>query len=313
MFYLIAHALMKGALFMAVGAFAISVRARTVDDFAGIAREAPWSAMAFARWRGEPCGRAADDGLPCEVGADRRRRWQAGAIWIVVVLATGSLLTLVYVGRMLEAIFFRPPVARRGAGEGSAGWRAGAAVHSCGPVAAGSASTPRCRRALADASAAACPGGGAMNAGELLILLALALPLFAAAVIYAVGPHAGCARDADHGGVHRAVHHHHLDVRARRRRRSAGAGDRAADGRAGDRVPAGAAGRAVRGDGERAVGGQLAVLDRLHARHARGEPDAVLHVLCAGDVRRDGHRDGGEPVHAVHLLRGADAARPIRW
>ena len=54
------------------------------------------------------------------------------------------------------------------------------------------------------------------------------------------------------------------------------------------------------------MGRQLAVLDRLHARRARGEPDAVLHVLCAGDVRRDGHCDGGEPVHAVHLLRGAD-------
>ena len=36
---------------------------------------------------------------------------EAGAIWIVATLAIGSLLTLVYVGRMLEAMFFRAPPA----------------------------------------------------------------------------------------------------------------------------------------------------------------------------------------------------------
>ncbi len=108
-FYLIAHALMKGALFMAVGAFAISVRARTVEDFSGIAREAPWSALAFG------AGAASLAGVPLTMGF--LAKWsliaaalQAGAIWIVVVLAIGSLLTLVYVGRMLEAMFFRAPI-----------------------------------------------------------------------------------------------------------------------------------------------------------------------------------------------------------
>mgnify|MGYP001811600824 CR=1 FL=1 len=33
---------------------------------------------------------------------------EAGQIWIVAVLAIASLLTLIYVGRMLEALFFRP-------------------------------------------------------------------------------------------------------------------------------------------------------------------------------------------------------------
>jgi multicomponent Na+:H+ antiporter subunit D len=108
-FYLVAHALMKGALFMAVGAFAISVRARTVEDFSGIAREAPWSAAAFA------VGAASLVGAPLTMGF--LAKWslvssalQAGEIWIVVVLAIGSLLTLIYVGRILEAMFFRAPV-----------------------------------------------------------------------------------------------------------------------------------------------------------------------------------------------------------
>lgn len=106
-FYLMAHALMKGALFMAVGAFAMSVRARTVDDFAGIAREAPWSAGAFA------AAAASLAGVPLTMGflakwALVQAALEAGAIWMVAVLAVGSLLTLVYVGRMLEAMFFRP-------------------------------------------------------------------------------------------------------------------------------------------------------------------------------------------------------------
>ncbi len=35
------HALLKSRLFMALGALAISLRARTLDDFAGVARDAP--------------------------------------------------------------------------------------------------------------------------------------------------------------------------------------------------------------------------------------------------------------------------------
>lgn len=108
-FYIIAHALMKGALFMGVGAFAISVRARTIDEFSGIARDAPWSAAAFA------VGAASLAGVPLTMGF--LAKWvlveaamQAGAIWIVAVIAAGSLLTLVYVGRMLEAMFFRPAI-----------------------------------------------------------------------------------------------------------------------------------------------------------------------------------------------------------
>jgi len=109
-FYLVAHALMKGALFMAVGALAISVKARTVEEFSGLGREAPWSTAAFM------VGAASLAGVPLTMGF--LAKWsliaaalEAGALWIVATLAVGSLLTLVYVGRMLEAMFFRAPLA----------------------------------------------------------------------------------------------------------------------------------------------------------------------------------------------------------
>jgi len=110
LFYMFAHALMKTALFMALGALAISLRAKRLDDLAGVAREAPWSVAAFG------VGAASLAGVPLTMGFLAKWRlieaaMDAGAIWIVAVLAIGSLLTLVYVGRMLEAIFFRAPPA----------------------------------------------------------------------------------------------------------------------------------------------------------------------------------------------------------
>lgn len=109
-FYVLAHALMKAALFMALGAFAISTRGRTLDELAGIGREAPWSAAAFA------IGAASLAGVPLTMGF--LAKWnliaaalEGGAVWIVAVIAVGSLLTLAYVGRMIEAVFFRAPMA----------------------------------------------------------------------------------------------------------------------------------------------------------------------------------------------------------
>ncbi len=108
-FYILAHAMMKAALFMALGALAISVKARTLSEFAGVARDAPWTATAFG------VGAASLAGLPLTLGF--LAKWklveaalQAGAIWMVVVIAAGSALTLVYVWRMVEALFFRAPM-----------------------------------------------------------------------------------------------------------------------------------------------------------------------------------------------------------
>jgi multicomponent Na+:H+ antiporter subunit D len=110
LFYLVAHALMKAAMFMALGGLAIKLRARSLDDFAGIARDAPWSAAAFA------LGAASLVGAPLTMGFLAKWRLveaaiQSGQYWIVAVIAIGSLITLAYVGRMIEAMFFRAPPA----------------------------------------------------------------------------------------------------------------------------------------------------------------------------------------------------------
>jgi len=107
MLYLLAHALLKMTLFMAIGALALSSRYRKLDDIAGIARDAPWSAAALA------VGAASLAGAPLTVGFLAKWRLieaalQGGQVWIAVVLTIASLLTLLYVGRIIEAVFFRP-------------------------------------------------------------------------------------------------------------------------------------------------------------------------------------------------------------
>jgi len=102
-----AHALMKAALFMALGGVAMSVRASALADFAGAGRDAPWTMTAFA------ISAAGLMGLPLTFGFLTKFRLieaalSANQVWIVAVVAVSSLLGLIYVGRMLEALFFKP-------------------------------------------------------------------------------------------------------------------------------------------------------------------------------------------------------------
>jgi multicomponent Na+:H+ antiporter subunit D len=109
LFYMVAHGLMKATMFMALGALALNIGARRLDDFAGVAREAPWTAVAFA------VGAASLVGTPLTMGF--LAKWglieaaiTSGQVWIAVVIAAGSVLTVIYVGRMIEVIFFRVPL-----------------------------------------------------------------------------------------------------------------------------------------------------------------------------------------------------------
>ena len=101
---------MKATMFMALGGLAISIGARRLDDFTGVAREAPWTAIAFA------VGAASLVGTPLTMGF--LGKWQlieaafvAGQYGIIAAMAVASVLTVIYVGRMLEAMFFREPAA----------------------------------------------------------------------------------------------------------------------------------------------------------------------------------------------------------
>lgn len=110
LFHLINQALIKSAMFMALGGLALSVKGLRLADFAGAGRTAPWTMTAF--------GVAASSlaGVPLTGGfLSKWRLFEAslaqGWVWAAVVIAVSSLLGLAYVGRMLETIFFRAPVA----------------------------------------------------------------------------------------------------------------------------------------------------------------------------------------------------------
>lgn len=107
---LAAHALAKSAMFMALGGVVMKGSHRKLSDFSGAGRAAPWTMTAFA------IGALSLAGAPLTFGfLAKWRLIEAGLgahwIWAVVIIAASSLLSLVYVGRMLETLFFRqlPP------------------------------------------------------------------------------------------------------------------------------------------------------------------------------------------------------------
>lgn len=108
--HLMTHALMKAALFMALGLVAARMDARRVTDLAGMARLMPVTAACFT------IGGLSLIGVPLTAGfvskfALFQAAAAAGAWWAVAAIAVGSLLAFVYVGRLLEVIYMREPTA----------------------------------------------------------------------------------------------------------------------------------------------------------------------------------------------------------
>lgn len=109
LFHLVNHALMKGALFLAVASVALNYRGSTIVDYQGLGKAAPWTMTAFA------IGALSLIGVPLTAGFQSKYLlvsallesgwWQAA---LIVVFT--SVLAVIYMGRILEAVFFRPPV-----------------------------------------------------------------------------------------------------------------------------------------------------------------------------------------------------------
>ncbi len=104
--HLVNHAMMKGALFLALGAVVYRIGTVRRDALAGIGRKMPLTMTAFT---------VAGFGLigtPGTVGFISKWYLVVGALeagsWLLVFLIVGSsLLALVYVGRVVEIIWFR--------------------------------------------------------------------------------------------------------------------------------------------------------------------------------------------------------------
>jgi len=101
------HALMKGALFMAVGAVIYRLGTNRIEDFAGLARQMPWTMLAFV------LAGLSMIGVPLTAGfiskwALLQAAIAEGSLIAVAVVVIGSLLAVIYIGRIAEAAYLKP-------------------------------------------------------------------------------------------------------------------------------------------------------------------------------------------------------------
>ncbi len=101
------HAMMKGALFMAVGALAYRIGSNRIEDFAGLGRQMPWTFAAIL------VGGLSLIGVPGTAGFISKWYLVLAAIeqqaWLLVgVVLLGSLLAVVYVWKLVEVLYFQP-------------------------------------------------------------------------------------------------------------------------------------------------------------------------------------------------------------
>ena len=109
--HLFNHALMKSALFMAMGCFFYRLRSSRLEDFAGIGRIMPWTFAAFVM------GGLSLIGVPLTVGFISK--WylvlaslQEGHWILAILILAGSLLAVIYIWRVVEAGWFASPSER---------------------------------------------------------------------------------------------------------------------------------------------------------------------------------------------------------
>lgn len=118
--HLLNHAVIKGALFFAAGALFWRLRSSSLEDMAGIAGTMPWTTAAFVAAGLGLIGVPATAGFITKwtlLSALLANGWAWGAIAVLVA----SLLAVVYLGRLVELFYFRPPAnPNRAAGEAPA-------------------------------------------------------------------------------------------------------------------------------------------------------------------------------------------------
>ncbi len=105
--HLFNHALMKGALFMAIGAIIYRIGDCRMDQIHGLGKAMPWTFGAIV------IGGLSLVGVPGTAGFVSKWYLVVAALeqeaWIsVAVILAGSLLAVVYVGKLIEALYFKP-------------------------------------------------------------------------------------------------------------------------------------------------------------------------------------------------------------
>lgn len=100
------HALMKAALFMAMGAVFYRLGSVYLDDMRGMGKRMPWTMAAFV------AGGLSLIGVPLTVGFISKWYLILAAVelgwWpVVIVILVGSLMAVVYIWRVVEAAYFQ--------------------------------------------------------------------------------------------------------------------------------------------------------------------------------------------------------------
>ena len=106
--HLFNHALMKGALFLALAAVAYRVGSTALQDLAGLGRRMPWTMLAIV------VGGLSLIGIPATVGFVSKWYLVLAALerglWPVALLVLlGSLLAVIYVWKLVEAAYLTEP------------------------------------------------------------------------------------------------------------------------------------------------------------------------------------------------------------
>ncbi|WP_028771448.1 monovalent cation/H+ antiporter subunit D family protein [Shewanella waksmanii] len=110
--HLFNHALMKGALFLALGAVMYRIGSVQLSQFQGLGRQMPLTMSAIV------IGGLSLIGVPLTVGFVSK--WylliasvEAGMWPVAVLILLGSLLAIVYIWRIVETAYFKPPLPGR--------------------------------------------------------------------------------------------------------------------------------------------------------------------------------------------------------
>jgi multicomponent Na+:H+ antiporter subunit D len=106
--HLFNHALMKGALFIALGAVAYRIGSTTLKDFSGLGRKMPWTMAGIV------AGGLSLIGIPPTVGFISKWYLVLATLerdlWPVALLVLlGSMLAVIYVWQLIEAAYFGKP------------------------------------------------------------------------------------------------------------------------------------------------------------------------------------------------------------
>ena len=106
--HLFNHALMKGALFLALAAVAYRLGSTTLQDLTGLGRRMPWTMFAIV------IGGLSLIGVPATVGFISKWYLVLAALeqglWpVALLILLGSLLAVVYVWKLVEAAYLTEP------------------------------------------------------------------------------------------------------------------------------------------------------------------------------------------------------------